>query len=424
MLLKSVNSRYLDGGCSMTYDQNQLIITSNRAGGLGNADLWISSREGSDWTEPVNMGEPVNSSGYEGFASLSPDGKVLYFVRLCPNKKECNGNKFGLYTAVKKDYKWTTPEMMPAPINSDYCEMGPLILADGITLIFSSNRPGGLGDYDLYKSVKQPDGTWTIPENLGDFINTELEDSLVSIPASGDVMFYTKAMHKGRDISRILYAPIPEALRQQMVTTISGVVKDAKDTSKVLHAKIKIIDSGPASESQIIESNINDGKYFVILNKGKEYSLFVGHEGYAPYSTSIDLKNLTKFQDIKKDILLEPIKIGTKIILNDIEFKYRSFQLLESSKPELDKILNLMQDNPNIKIEISGHTDNVGSEKSNRKLSRQRASVVRQYLIEKGIAAERLAAKGFGESQPVAENDTEKGRIQNRRVEIKIMKYK
>lgn len=424
VMLKSVNSKYLDGGCFITYDQNNLIITSTRAGGFGKADLWISAREGNNWTEPVNMGEPINSSGYEGFASLSPDGKTLYYQGFCPGKKLCKDNTFGIYTSVKKDGKWMTPELMPPPINSNYCEKGPLILADSVTLIFSSNRPGGKGDYDLYKSVKQPDGTWSNPENLGDFINTELEDSLVSIPASGDIMFYTKELKKGSDISRIYSAPIPEALRQQMVTTISGVVMDATNESKVLHANIKIIDADLTAEPQIVESNINDGRYIVILNKGKEYNIFVGCEGYAPYSSNINLKKLTKFQDIKQDILLEPIQVGTKIVLNDIEFKFRSHKLLASSKPELDKILNLMQDNPKIKIEISGHTDNVGSDKFNRKLSRERASSVREYLINKGIEPARMAAKGFGEAIPVADNETEEGRKLNRRVEIKIMENK
>ncbi len=424
VLLNNVNSDFLDGGCFITYDQNHLIITSNRKGGIGSTDLWISNREGDNWTRPKNFGEPVNSDEYEGFASLSPDGKTIYFVRIDETKSECKTKKFTIYYSEKVRGEWLEPKRMPHPVGTEHCEFGPVILADGITLLFSSTRPGGFGDYDIYKTEKKKDGTWSDPVNLGDFINTPFEDSLVSIPASGDIMYYTKSIEEGSEISRIYSVPIPEELQQKKVITVFGVVRDARKPSKLLSAIITIVDSKRGGKKKIIFSNKKDGKYIAILNKGSIYDFSVKKRDYAFYSTKIDLRKLKKYEEIRKDIMLNPLRKGARFVLNNLQFKYNSFKLLKSSKYELIRIINMMEDNPKMIIELGGHTDNVGSSSYNIKLSKKRATSVVKYLLKYGADKKRIRARGYGKNKPLASNDTEEGREKNRRVEIKIIKVK
>ncbi|OHD62734.1 MAG: hypothetical protein A2176_12950 [Spirochaetes bacterium RBG_13_51_14] len=423
--LDSINSRSNDGGCFVTYDQNYLIFTSDRKGGLGNCDLWISQRKGDRWSEPVNMGAPINSSGYEGFASLSPDGNTLYFVRECPEKTDCR-EKLGIYYAEKVDDKWAEPKKMPDPINSEFCEFGPVILADGISLIFSSSRPGGYGGYDLYKCEKAERGGWSKPVNLGSFINTKGEDSLIAIPASGDIMYYTRAVDekeeaKEEGVRRIFSVPIPENLQQSKVVIVKGTVRDKRNTSKTLFAELTITDIAHDERPITIYSNKDDGKYIVILNKGKICDFSVKSAGYLFFSRKIDLTGLTHYKEINEDILLEPIVVGANIVLNSMYFEFRSYKLLNDSKYELNRIIKLMKENPSMKVEISGHTDNIGSDRFNQKLSMQRAESVVTYLANNGIVKERLVARGYGKTRPIATNKTDEGRQENRRVEIEVL---
>lgn len=422
--LDAINSKYADGGCFITYDQNSLIFTSDRKGGMGNCDLWISQRTGDKWSEPVNMGSPINTPGYEGFASLSPDGNTLYFVRECPEKTGCK-EKLGIFYAQKVNGVWMEPKKMPAPINTDACEFGPVILADNLTLIFSSTRPGGYGGYDLYKTEKTEHGGWSKPVNLGSFINTKGEDSLIAIPASGDIMYYTKALDQdtgGRESARRIFSvPIPENLQQTKVVIVKGTVRDRRNPDKTLFAELTITDINQDDRPITIYSNKDDGKYIVILNKGKICDFSVKSSGYLFYSRKIDLTGLQQYKEINEDILLEPIMVGANIVLNNMYFEFRSYKLLKESKYELNRIIKLMKENPTMKVEISGHTDNIGSVRANTKLSMQRAQAVVAYLIKNGIVKSRLVSKGYGKTKPIATNKSEEGRKENRRVEIEVL---
>jgi outer membrane protein OmpA-like peptidoglycan-associated protein len=426
MPIESINSDFADGGCFITYDQNSLIFTSNRQGGQGKADLWISQRSGEAWGPPSNMGRPINSTGYEGFASLSPDGKTLFFVKDCPGKSRCK-EKFGLYYSEKVDGKWSVPKKMPYPINTEYCEFGPIILADNLSLIFSSTRPGGFGGYDLYKTEKAEGGGWSKPVNLGSFVNTRKEDSLIAIPAAGNIMYYAKSTNpdsKEVQTLRIHRIPIPEKLQHTKVVIVSGAIRDKRNRDKPLHAEIAISDIQGEKKPIIIWSNKKDGKYIVILRKGKITDFAVTCPGYMFHSKKIDLTNLKEYREINEDIYLEPIMVGSNIVLHNLFFKFRSYKLLKESQHELNRIIKIMRDNPRMKVEISGHTDNVGTRNANLKLSRKRAQSVVKYLIKRGIPEHRLSAKGYGESKPVESNESELGRKKNRRVEIEILKVK
>jgi OmpA-OmpF porin, OOP family len=422
--LDSINSGYADGGCFITYDQNALIFTSDRRGGMGNCDLWISQRKGESWSEPVNMGSPINSPGYEGFASLSPDGNTLFFVRECPEKTGCK-DKLGIFYSEKVNGAWQEPKKMPYPINTESCEFGPVILADNLTLIFSSTRPDGYGGYDLYKTEKTENGGWSKPVNLGNFINTKGEDSLIAIPASGDIMYYTKSVDKDTGSSesarRIFSVPIPENLQQTKVVIVKGTVRDKRNTDKTLFAELTITDINRDDRPITVYSNKDDGKYIVILNKGKICDFSVKSAGYLFYSRKIDLTGLHQYKEINEDILLEPIMVGANIVLNNMYFEFRSYRLLKDSKYELNRIIRLMKENPTLKVEISGHTDNIGTDMANNKLSMQRAQSVVEYLINKGISRDRLVSKGYGKKKPIATNKSDEGRKENRRVEIEVL---
>ncbi|MBN2160821.1 MAG: OmpA family protein [Spirochaetes bacterium] len=422
--LDNINSKYADGGCFITYDQNYLIFTSDRKGGLGNCDLWISQRKGDKWSDPVNMGVPINSPEYEGFASLSPDGNTLYFVRECPEKKNCS-EKLGIFYSRRVNDRWTEPKKLPSPINTEYCEFGPVILADNLTLIFSSTRPGGYGGYDLYKTERTERGGWSRPVNLGNFINTKGEDSLIAIPASGDIMYYTKSVgdedSKKEGVRRIYMVPIPENLQQTKVVVVKGTVYDKRNTHKKLFAEITITDINNDDRPITIHSNKDDGKYIVILNKGKTCDFSVKSHGYLFHSKKIDLTDLQKYREINEDIFLEPIMVGANIILFNMYFEFRSYKLMKESKYELNRIIKLLKENPTMRVEISGHTDNIGSDQANKKLSMQRAQSVVNYLVKNGIKDNRLVPKGYGKNKPVATNKTEEGRQENRRVEIEVL---
>ena len=425
MALDNINSKYADGGCFITYDQNYLIFTSDRPGGMGNCDIWMSQRKGDGWSDPVNIGAPVNSPGYEGFPSLSPDGNTLYFVRECPEKTSCK-DKLGIFYSVKVDDTWTEPKKMPAPINTEYCEFGPVILADNLSLIFSSTRPGGYGGYDLYKTERTEQGGWGKPVNLGSFINTAGEDSLIAIPASGEIMYYTKSVDEAEDtkhegVRRIFSVPIPENMQQTKVVVVKGTVRDKRKTAKTLFAELTITDINRDDRPITIYSNKDDGKYIVILNKDKICDFSVRSPGYLFHSRKIDLTGLQQYKEINEDILLEPIVVGANIVLNTMYFEFRKYRLLKESKYELNRIIKLMKDNPTIRVEISGHTDNIGSDRANQKLSDQRAQSVVDYLVKNDIAKDRLEAKGYGKTRPIATNKTEEGRQENRRVEIEVL---
>ncbi len=412
-----------DGAPFITYDQNRLLVSSDKGGGQGGVDIWVSERRGSVWGKPVNLGKPVNSAGYDGFATISPDGETIYFVRQCPDKK-CGGREcFGLYYSQKMNGKWAEPKRLPAPVNSEYSEFGPIILADGRTLLFSSARPGGMGGYDLYKTEMMDNGRWSDPVNLGDTINTPADDRLASVPASGDIMYVSKPDTRGR--YRIVKVAIPGKLRQSSVMAVAGIVSDKNDPEKKLESEITITDV-ETREDYVIKSNAGDGKYFIILNKNRNYDVSIRSTGYLYYSTRFDLKDRDageRYTELLRDIELSPITKGAVFTLNNVYFDFKSSVLRDESRFELDRVVAMLQRNPEMVIEIGGHTDDTGTMAFNLKLSRERAGAVAVYFMKQGISEKRLVVKGYGIQHPVSGGTGEKARAMNRRVEIKILKH-
>jgi len=400
------------GGPFLTYDNNYLLVTSDRAGTEGLQDLWYSERNGNDWGKPVNFGKTINTSDYEGFPSMSPDGKDLYFMKYANDAHSC----FAIFVSHKNQAgEWSTPEKLPAPINLE-CEEFPRIMPDGKTLVFASKREGSRG-YDLYKSTLQKDNTWSEPIAM-DVFNTEEDDNFISVPASGTIVYLGKDYQGSNDI---FTANLPENLRPQKNALLKGVVVD-KDTQKPVAGTVTITDLAIKKEIASIQANPGDGFYSIVLTEGANYDISVSQKGYSFYSTQLNLTKIDQYKEIEKRIELVPLKANAKFSLNNVNFDTGSSVVKETFYPELDRVIKLMQENPNLVVEISAHTDNIGDATKNLTLSQQRAASVFKYLTTKGLDAKRLVAKGYGMTQPLVPNSSDANRAQNRRVEFKVIK--
>jgi outer membrane protein OmpA-like peptidoglycan-associated protein len=573
-------------------------------GMIGDHEIFFSERTRDGWSEPKNIGPPVNSppvadkngalsGGYEAFPSVSADGSTLYFVRkneVGPQDKLLRKDKDNLFclcifkSSKDKEGKWTKPTRLPWPINQD-CEKAPRIMADGRTLIFSSNRPGGKGGYDMYQSKLNELDEWTMPVPL-DYVNTEKDDQLPSISAEGDLMYYT---YNNSDIYSVV---IPPKLRQFMNNIVQGYVRD-EDTRAGIEAQIEVTDALTSESVMKLESNPADGRYTLVLPVGKSFNIEFRKTGYSSFTQALDLRAVHKYQEKTVDVnlfktvklavnisdheIFEPIpaqvkirekgqntflfdirnnpkdgrahvdlavgkdyeiilsaehfkseildfnvsglviyrnfdkyvelvpektevmlnvsdlvnnsKVKAKVVLKnknrdevieitgnqlvslragdryevevtsdqgyafnstvldlsaggslapidirlmklerdakltlrDINFESNSVQLSDISFTELRRVIQLMKENPTLRVEVAAHTDDLGSDTYNQALSQARARSVANFLMENKIDNNRFEVKGYGESQAKVANDSEANRAINRRVELKIL---
>ena len=489
----------LIGGPSISYDGKTLFFFASFEGGKGDMDIYYSTWNGIDWSEPKTLGETVNSKAYEGFPSVSADGKNLYFIRDSFSKRKDKALCYSIWLSKKQeDGSWGIAEKLPAPINGD-CEKSPRIMADNRTLIFSSIRKDGVGGFDLYQSFQEDDGSWATPINL-EYINTEEDDQFASVSAAGDLMYY----YTSGDIYTVT---IPDKYRKYKLVTVDGKVIDAitkqpiatKITSKSNNNKEKVIstvvdanglfsmiyrvgskyelstsflnnyfpyrgfmDMTTAKETDNIEKNIElipkkipyqfqlldketkailkDPKVkvmdaetkqllevkvekdvaIVTVEIGKSYKFAANALGYAFFSRGFKPDTADVFKDRLKKVPLAVLKKDAVVQLQDITFETGKADLKPDSNEELDRLVSLLEGNQSIKVEISAHTDDIGNDDSNLKLSEKRAKTVVDYLTGKGIKADRMTAKGYGETQPLGVNDTDENKAKNRRVQFKI----
>lgn len=405
------------GGAFLSYDGNTLFFSSDRKGTMGGIDIWYTQKTGEKWTLPLNMGKGVNSGGYDGFPSLSADGKKLYFMRATKKEKNTPTNQrcCEIYVADKKGNLYTNARALPAPINTG-CEGYPRIMSDNTTLVFSSFRNEGKGGYDLYES-KLRSGKWTKPVSL-EFINSTKDDELISVPASGDIIYLTNSSSKGKeDIYRV---NLPKEFRPDRSLTLEGVIRE-ETTNKIIPATIKVNNINTKEKVLEIKNNEVTGKYSVILQEGEKYDLSISSKKRTFHSEVIDLQNVKNVDVVKKDVKLKPLIKNTSFILNNIFFGFDSANVKKESELELERVIVLMNENPTMKVEISAHTDDKGSDVYNNRLSQARAEAVVNYLVSKGVVKERLTAKGYGKIQPSVPNDSDENRAKNRRVEFKVM---
>lgn len=421
-LSKEINTfNYNEGAQCISQDGNYLFFTGcNRPDGLGRCDIYISKWEGKGWSKPFNIGGPVNTPGWESQPSISADGRTLYFV-------STRKGGFGGYDIWKSDLNtdgtWTVPVNLGPDINTAYDEQSPFIHPDDESLYFSSNGWPGLGNKDLFISRKILSGEkktgWQKPRNMGYPINTYGEESGLSISSNGKNAFFSTNQKGGYGGLDIYSFELPEKVRPQAVTYVKGVVFD-KNTKALLDAKIQIIN---LKDGNFVFDDITDqetGEFMATMITGKSFGLNVSKEGYLFYShnftTDPNLVNKPFFIEVP----LHKTETGSMVVLNNIFFESNQFNLLPESKTELQQLITFLKENPSVTIEIGGHTDNIGDDKSNQNLSENRAKTVYEYLVKNKIPIQKLSFKGYGESQPINDNLSEENRKNNRRTEFKI----
>lgn len=417
LLPRPINSENHEGASTFSADGQTVVYTAcGREVGIGSCDLYIMHLEGSQWSEPKNLGDVVNSKEWDSQPTISSDGSRIIFASARPG----GYGSEDLYMIEKNVFgEWGPAQNLGGMVNTPFSDASPFLSPDGKTLYFASVGHPGFGGYDLYKTVYE-NGRWTAPVNMGQPLNTSGNDEYFTIGGSGEVGYF--ASNRAGNTLKLYSVEIPEDMRPTPTVIVSGVVSNAKNGDKV-GAYVIVEDLNSGELIAVNKSNSVTGKYLVVLPAGRNYSVSANKEAFLFYSQSFEVPDNARYQEIKKDIALKPIEKGAKVVLNNIFFETGKATLSQLSRLELEKAIDLMRKNPTMVIEVGGHTDNVGNDASNMTLSAERAKSVRDYMIKGGIVAARIQAKGYGKSSPVAGNDTEEGRKTNRRTEFIILEF-
>lgn len=417
LLGSPVDSRGDAGAMTVSPDGNIMYFTSCfRPGSFGSCDLYRATRAAGQWTRPVNLGERINSDLWDSQPSLAPDGKTLYFAS---NREGGNGKSDIWKTEMMPDGSWGMPENLGPSINTAGTEMAPFIHFDNKSLYFSSDGHPGMGGMDLFIARKETTGKWETPENLGYPLNTREDGLAVIVNARGDKGYLSARKKDGFGNYDIYEFLLPEKYRPEPVTYLKGTIYDAV-TGERLVARFELLDLDNG-EPVMAASSSPEGEFLLCIPTDRNYALHVSKKNYLFYSDHFALKGVYEISEpYHKDVYLQPIDTGKAVVLENIFFDFDSFELKPESNAELDKLFEFLEANRSVSIEIGGHTDSIGSAAYNRELSMNRATSVMEYLIGKGIDPSRLSAKGYGFSRPVASNETEEGRALNRRTEIRI----
>ena len=419
-------------------DGQRMLVYAGTNGG----DLLETGLRGSTWEKPHRLNSRINTNAHETSASYSPDGRYLYFV----SDREGGAGGSDIYK-VDLEGK-NTPVNLGSAINTAYGEEGAFMSPDGKTLYFSSEGHNSMGGYDIFKSVFE-NGKWSTPENLGWPINTPDDDVFFVASASGRHGYYSSERPGGlgaKDIYRITFlgpekqpllseedqllasrlAPVKQtvlapavAVATAQVTILKGTVTDDA-TKQPVDAAIDLIDNATGQTIANFRSNATSGKYLVSLPSGTNYGIVVRQEGYLFHSENFDLPTGAAFAEVVKDIPLKKLEVGTVIVLRNIFFDTGKATLRPESTAELERLQKLLTETPALKLEMSGHTDDVGEAAMNQDLSQRRAQAVVAYLTQHGIAGARLTAVGYGETKPEVPNTSKLNRQLNRRTEFKV----
>ncbi len=416
----NINSSFNEGACTISADGRTLIFTScNGRQSMGSCDLYITHREGNNWSIPKNLGPMVNSIDWESQPALSADGKTLYFASTRPGG--IGARDIWVTYFIGND--WTPPQNMGSNINSSEDDITPFIHVNGQSLFFSSKGRQGMGGYDIYLSNKE-NGGWSKPVNLGYPINSFNDEVGIFITADGQTAYFSKEIVENGRVTKselMKFNIRNDTLVRNTSSYITGRVLN-EDTGAPIQANFHMEDLNQRDIIYEVSSDSVTGRYFLVLTQGHEYGVFISKDDFLFEDLSFRAEANSVFQPDTIDIYLKPIKEGVSMILENVYFDFNEYVLDERSQTELDQIHKYLKDNPKIKVRIEGYTDNIGTEAYNLDLSSKRAASVYSYLLKKGIKEDRLSYQGFGSSNPIASNEDEEGRKKNRRIEFRVTK--
>ena len=398
--------------------------------GKGSCDLFYTKRLGSKWTTPVNIPGALNTANWETQPSFSSDGKTLYFIRGIIGKNSTNNSD--IYVSHLLDNgQWSTAQRLPDIINTPAAEESVLIHPDGKTLYFASRGHVGMGGSDLYMSKLDEQGNWSKPVNLGYPINTKFDENSLMVSPDGEIAFFASDREGGFGDLDIYYFELPADLRPTKTLYFEGYVYDMNARTPI-PGKFQLIDLQNGNEVVLSEADKITGEFLVSLPIDRSYALNVSYPGYSFFSKNFDMKNPDNLEAVHMDIPMIPITSDKPVLLENVFFDLGKATLRKESYIELNKLVDFLIKNSSIKIEIAGHTDSRGDDVENMTLSTDRAKAVYEYVLSKGIAADRLSYKGYGETKPVYTDEqisklsTSKEQVNahqaNRRTEYKIIK--
>lgn len=397
--------------------QRMLVYRDNND---GNGNIFESVLNGTEWSELVEFPEPINSEEHESSGCYSPDGRTIYFVS---DRTGGVGGKDIWYVTRNAANKWGGLQNLGPIINTKEDEQGVFLHADGRTLYFSSKGHGGSGGYDLYVSKHDEQG-WSAPQNLNAPLNTSGDDLYIVFLADGRTAYMSSERSGGmgeKDLYELKFTPLPGRKTQDpLLTVLKGQVID-EETKQPVEGDIEIMDNTKNLPLSKQRSNSSTGNFLLSMPSGRNYGISVSAPGYLFHSENFDLKDTAGYKEVVKVIELKKVKVGRTIVLNNVFYDFDKATLRPESSTELDALVQLLKDNGKLRIELGSHTDDKGADDYNQKLSEARAASVVAYLAGKGIERDRLVAKGYGETSPVAANDTDENRQLNRRTEFKVL---
>ena len=396
-------------------DNNTLYLVGKLRDDAPPADrLLMTHRTATGWSIPEALHiRNLNNQGVFTDYSFGSDGKTL----LMAVQRDSSIGDRDLYVSFFDGTSWSSPRWLGSTVNSPFTEMTPFLASDNKTLYFSSNRPGGIGVTDVYRTIRLDDSwqNWSKPENLGPTVNRPGRTTYYTEDARGTYAYlcWKARLEDQSDIYRI------KVSHSRAVALLHGIVSDSK--GKPILARIYYERLSDGKELGAARSDPTTGAYQVTLPSGEEYAVHADRDGYFPTSEHFDLTTLKEFTSIEKNLTLSKVEAGAVVRLQNVFFETGKATLLPTSFVELDRVVQLLVEHPSYRLEIQGHTDSVGSPQANLLLSRERAESVSTYLISKGITQNQLEVKAFGQTQPITTNATEEGRAQNRRVQFVIL---
>jgi len=423
--LEALNTPLNEGAFSISADGHEIIFTvcEDRVT-FGGCDLYEAKNRNGSWSKAKNLGPDFNTEQWDAQPALSGDGQTLYFSS---NRGGGLGESDIWISKRKPDGSWSNPVNAGPIINTPFNDEAPYIHKDNLTMYFKSEGHIGMGGFDLFMTKRDYEkATWSQPKNLGYPINTSSNEGALSLNLAGDIAYY--ASDRNQENADDIYTfTMPESVRPRRATYLSFTVLDA-ETSQPINSKIilKALNDG----QEIIELTVDEnGKRIIPLPTGRNYGITVDHEGYIFYSEFITLDSTaTELEPKTYEVRLQKIPQqntvvkAEPIILHNIYFETGSAELLEASDAEISRLYSLLTAHPSMHIQILGHTDDIGSDQDNMRLSLDRAKSVYDVLIQRGISRNRLQYIGKGESEPLVENKTLEGRQRNRRTEFVITK--